>query len=359
MPHPRLATLLFAAAIATGSSLAAAPPSRAADNPIYQIQRNVPVGATTLDTTYTTIAPPGAVESDATGVIRTGFLDRSIEVVGWYTDIANVTHGFIWMSSTGQYTTLNVPGSDGTTVYGINHDGEIIGTYGQRNSQPACFFLYVNGGFQPENFENCGLSPGYNDYWAVSGINDSSQIVGVTDDCNGPTAPRKDNAFFEADGGIYCPFDSGSYQKSELNGINDQGDMVGDYTSSDGSRQAFYLNGKTGAVHNITDLPGSVWQANGINDAGDIVGNYITPGCSCGFIQDGTTTDSLSYPGSLPTSAQAISDQTNVANSPFFVVGSYVAPSGIGPVRVAFLATVTPRLAPFHKQSRRERTPLQ
>jgi Ricin-type beta-trefoil lectin domain-like len=38
MPHPRLVALLFVAAIATGSSLAVASPSHAADNPIYQIQ---------------------------------------------------------------------------------------------------------------------------------------------------------------------------------------------------------------------------------------------------------------------------------------------------------------------------------
>ena len=262
-------------------------------------------------------------------------------------DIADVTHGFIWMSSTGQYTTLDVPGSDGTTVYGINHDGEIIGTYGSRNSQAACFFLYVNGSFQPENFENCGLSPGYNESWAIMGINDSGQVVGDTNDFNGPTANNTygPEAFILLPNldGIGLPFTLVPNQESELDGINDQGEAVGGYTSTDETvRHAFYLNG-TG-VHNITDLPGSWSQANGINDAGNIVGNYLTPGCTCGFIQDGTTTDSLSYPGSLPTSAQAISDQTNVVNSPFFVVGSYVAPSGIGPVQVAFLATVTPRL---------------
>lgn len=40
MPHPRLVTLLFAAAIATGSSLAVASPSQAAVFGIYQIQSN-------------------------------------------------------------------------------------------------------------------------------------------------------------------------------------------------------------------------------------------------------------------------------------------------------------------------------
>jgi hypothetical protein len=39
MPHPRLITLLFTAAIATGSSLAVASPSQA-DNPIVQLQSN-------------------------------------------------------------------------------------------------------------------------------------------------------------------------------------------------------------------------------------------------------------------------------------------------------------------------------
>ena len=40
MPHPRLVTLLFAAAIATSSGLAVASPSQAASFGIYQIQSN-------------------------------------------------------------------------------------------------------------------------------------------------------------------------------------------------------------------------------------------------------------------------------------------------------------------------------
>ena len=102
-------------------------------------------------------------------------------------------------------------------------------------------------------------------------------------------------------------------------------------------------------MHRITDLPGSWSQANGINDAGDIVGTYDAsdPFMQDGFIQDGTTTRSLDYPGSLATTPQAISDQTNVVSSPFYVVGDYETTSDNGPVQVAFLATVTPRLAPL------------
>lgn len=38
MLRPRLVALLFTAAIATGTTLAVAPPSHASDNPVYQIQ---------------------------------------------------------------------------------------------------------------------------------------------------------------------------------------------------------------------------------------------------------------------------------------------------------------------------------
>jgi len=277
-------------------------------------------------------------------------------VVGWYTDVVGVTHGFIWMSSTGQYTTLNFPNSDSTTVSGINHDGEIIGSYSDLSSQLAgCTFLYVNGGFQRVTIENsCESNNGQiNNAWTSKGINDSGEIVGDTNDFNGATSSEDGPEAF-----TYTPitpdFDEVGFpftliapQESELDGINDQGEAVGGYTSmtsmtSPPVRYAFYLN-RTG-VHTITDLPGSWSQANGINDAGDIVGTYDS---SFGFIQDGKTTGSLYYPGSLATSPQAISDQTNVVSSAFYVVGGYETTSGNGPVEVAFLATVTPQLTPL------------
>jgi hypothetical protein len=292
--------------------------------------------------TYITIAPPGAVTSEATGVIRTGRFGRSLEVVGWYTDVANFEHGFVWTGGN-HYTTLDVPGSVGSTsVAGINHDGEIIGGYSIPPSYIGCTFLYANGGFQPYSLENsCESNTGYNQTWTVLGINDSHELVGDTNDFEGPTVSHTygPEAFYDGPttGTVIFPFQGTKDYESELDGINDKGEMVGAYTTPDSSsRYAIELTAK-GNLQKLS-LPGSWSQANGINDGGAIVGWYANG--DDGFISDGNTTNRLDYPGSQSTDPRGISDSTDVVNSGYYVVGSYLP--GDSYKQAAFLAHVTP-----------------
>ena len=69
------------------------------------------------------IDPPDAVVSDARDVNASG------EVVGFFADSANKTHGFLLRK--GEFTTIDFPGEDvvSTQARGINPQGEIVGFY--------------------------------------------------------------------------------------------------------------------------------------------------------------------------------------------------------------------------------------
>ncbi len=71
-----------------------------------------------------TIAMPGASATQAFGLNDNG------EVVGTYTTGTGnnaVTHGFTWMN--GRFTTVNYPMASSTTINGVNDEGDIVGFY--------------------------------------------------------------------------------------------------------------------------------------------------------------------------------------------------------------------------------------
>jgi uncharacterized membrane protein len=92
--------------------------------------------------------PPGTIFGSA------GINDNG-DIVGGYTDPGSRTHGFLLSSgnyTTGNYTTLDFPGSIFTTAYGINKSGQIVSAY--TNSEGSTFGFLESGG----NFET-GSSP--------------------------------------------------------------------------------------------------------------------------------------------------------------------------------------------------------
>ncbi len=53
------------------------------------------------------------------------------QIVGAYMDSSNLTHGFVYTISSGQYTSIDDPEGVGTTVVnGINDAGDLVGFYG-------------------------------------------------------------------------------------------------------------------------------------------------------------------------------------------------------------------------------------
>src|SRR5512138_1827119 len=83
-------------------------------------------------------------------------------------------------------------------------------------------------------------------------------------------------------------------------GINPQGDIVGQYESSDGRAHGYVLNGSR--FHTI-DPPGAILTfAFGINGRGEIVGRYDTnDGRTHGFLKRQNTYLAVDVPGAIRT----------------------------------------------------------
>ena len=64
----------------------------------------------------------------ADGVTAATGINNAGDIVGYFTDASNVTHGFIDVG--GIYTTIDAPNAFGSTqVLGINDIGDLVGTY--------------------------------------------------------------------------------------------------------------------------------------------------------------------------------------------------------------------------------------
>jgi probable HAF family extracellular repeat protein len=76
------------------------------------------------------------------GTVAFGINDQGT-VVGTYAD-AYAAHGFLWQN--GQFTTVDVPGTDNTTLTAINNRGDIAGyTYSSEVFNPAGFIGFRGG----------------------------------------------------------------------------------------------------------------------------------------------------------------------------------------------------------------------
>jgi len=91
---------------------------------------------------------PGAVLTNAQGINAGG------EVVGWYTDTAGNTHGFVM--SGGEYRSVDYPGAKSTQLRGIGPSGDVVGAYQRQNESGAVpihgFLLTRHGDFYPIDF---------------------------------------------------------------------------------------------------------------------------------------------------------------------------------------------------------------
>jgi probable HAF family extracellular repeat protein len=69
------------------------------------------------------IDPPGSISAGAWDINPSG------EIVGFFTDQANRTHGFLLHK--GAYTVIDFPGNDvvATKARGINPQGDVVGQY--------------------------------------------------------------------------------------------------------------------------------------------------------------------------------------------------------------------------------------
>lgn len=248
-----------------------------------------------------------------------------------------------------QFSVVDVPGAQSTSVNGINNLGQIVGGYYDGSAGHG--FLYDGNSFTTIDYT--GL-PGNT---TIKDINDSGKIVGgFSRDIDGIYYWND----FIYDGQSFTSFsfpgDFAGQTETTLGGINDAGAVAGGYYNwADNSSNGFlYQNGEftiypsTAIFLDVNDagmmvgfdpdfwysstFDGSnqetiafeesnpwgidIW-ASGINDNGLIVGDFWDPelNTSVGFVYDGQEVASLLYPGSLYTSANGINDLGQVVGS--------------------------------------------
>jgi probable HAF family extracellular repeat protein len=157
------------------------------------------------------------------------------------------------------FITVSYPGALQTFLNGINDHGQIIGNYLDGKTDLEHAFLYQNGEFTPFDF------PG-SLYTIVNGINNEGQIVGVyvTDSVSHPVSHP-----FVYDHGVFTPFPKpADAQFLFLSAINDQGDVVGYYFTTNFDLRAFIFS--NGSLTTIDSPDNTPIFPTGINDSGDI-----------------------------------------------------------------------------------------
>lgn len=118
---------------------------------------------------------------------------------------------------------------------------------------------------------------------------------------------------------IYVPSSTSTW----VSDINDAGQIVGTYNS--GSGQQGYIFDETGYITDFSfNDTGTDTRFYGINDNGDITGEYFGNDYT-GFLYDGTTWTSLEVPGAARTDPQDINDAGQIAgwNRDACYVGAY------------------------------------
>jgi uncharacterized membrane protein len=96
---------------------------------------------------------------------------------------------------------------------------------------------------------------------------------------------------------------------TDINGINDSGQVVGSYTAG-GTTHGFV---KSGENYTTLDVPGATSTAAwDINEAGQIAGSYVSGGVTHGFLLSGGVYTTIDVPGSTRTMPRGIGEAGEV-----------------------------------------------
>ena len=189
-------------------------------------------------------------------------------------------------------TQLIAPSSTGTYAAGVNKLNHVVGVYSTATATRGFEWL---GGSSYKTI----VFKGSNNFTRALGINDSGEIVGDFLGRNGYYHGFTDVGGkltqYDAPGGL------GNFSTS-LFGIDNNGDLAGaadgyGFVSIGGTVTTFYGSG--------TDLT----YAYGINDSGEAVGQYFdSNNLSHGFTWQAGTITEIVYPGAVQTACEGIND---------------------------------------------------
>jgi probable HAF family extracellular repeat protein len=243
---------------------------------------------------FTTIDVPDSTSTAANG-------NSTHEIAGQFDDVGGNTHGFVLRGGVGGlYTTVDKPGASLTIINGISTNGQLAGTY--QDPPPGSGFhayFWSKGIFTTLDPPGSIRSQG-------GFLNAQGQVVGTYRTQIVGTNEQRRHGFIWSKG-VFTTFNVPNDHPilgTVAFGINDPGQIVGDYVDTDGTRHGFLLSG---GVYTTLDPPGSSFTvAEGINNAGVIVGTYIDADGQHGFVFSRNVYTRIDVPNSTGTAVLSI-----------------------------------------------------
>jgi len=170
--------------------------------------------------TFSTVAFPGAVYTEANGINDNGW------IVGQFEDTAGVFHGFYWNTST--YTQVDIPGASWTSVWAINKSN-VMTAYDEDTSTGLPIDGYTYNGTTWTKFD----PPNAADGTAIHGINNNGDLDFTIFD----SAENRHGVLYQAKTQTYTQFDAtkNGVNSTRADGLNDKDVMVGRYSPASGS----------------------------------------------------------------------------------------------------------------------------
>lgn len=273
---PRWSVRIFAVLALLALGCTEPPPSPDARRALPGIRPNLTVATGSF--TFTTIDPPGSVSTWPMGIGPSG------DVVGFYTDAGQVTHGFLLRNGT--YTITDYPGAARTEAHGIGPNGEIVGAYrnaGEPDVSYHGFLRATDGTFTLVSY------PGHTSTLPQRILPDST-IIGcyhdgdLTASMHGIVMGRRGN---EASP-LFASMHDGATPSLQR--------ITGRYTDPTTGQSRGYLldHGRFTPLM----VPGSwLTQAWDMNPAGDVVGLYRDGAGFHAFMLEGSTYTRMDVPG--------------------------------------------------------------
>jgi len=223
-------------------------------------------GPAAADYTYQEFNVPDAAETAIYGINDNGVIvgeyGDDVDVFNFVNTFGNV--GFIYDGSI--LTTVSYPNSIATSVSAINNSNVVVGSYFDENAKARG---YVYDGVTYKSILPFGTAA------EVTGINDQGNIVGIysTDGFQNDLGHGFIGTLGPDHNYTFSSFDFPTALITHLTDVNNGGEMIGTYTRSTGERLGFTVPGfRSVAFENNTDLPTFF---SGMNDQGQVVGNYI------------------------------------------------------------------------------------
>jgi uncharacterized membrane protein len=255
----------------------------------------------TVDVSGTTTQPQG--------------INDAGDISGILTDAAGIRHGFVLRHREPVATVVDFPGAAWTRLWGINPQGDVVGTYGYGPGGPTDiavhgFLMSRDGEFTeihypghlyeiPQRITSTGLILGcYHDTDFMDSMHaftrsrdgvftglslPNSMHTGSTPDGLTKVGIYDSVHSYVLDRGTFIPLDVPDSTLTWAYDINPQGEIVGHYRDLAGVFHGFF-RGKDGRFTTL-DVPGATsTQACSINARGEIVGFYVSGGRIHGFM---------------------------------------------------------------------------